>query len=82
MARPESCQFDFAFELARLAADEKTEEIHMKYAMALEDEGKFPEAEAQFIKAKKPKVRNDLFNPSQEKKCEPNVNLFPHRKLS
>ena len=60
VARPESYQFDFAFELARLAADEKTEEIHMKYAMALEDEGKFPEAEAQFIKAKKPKVRNDL----------------------
>ena len=48
MARPESYQFDFAFELARLAADEKTEEIHMKYAMALEDEGKFPEAEAQW----------------------------------
>ena len=51
----ESYQFDFAFELARLAADDKTEEIHMKYAMALEDEGKFREAEAQFIKAKKAK---------------------------
>ena len=81
MARPEICQFDFAFELARLAADEKTEEIHMKYAMALEDEGKFPEAEGQFIKAKKPKVRNNL-TLSQEKKWEPNVNLFSHRKLS
>ena len=51
----ESYLFDFAFELARLAADDKTDDIHMKYAMALEDEGKFGEAEAQFIKAKKPK---------------------------
>ena len=31
------------------------EDIHCKYAMALEDEGKFKEAEVQFIKAKKPK---------------------------
>ena len=51
----ESYQFEFAFELARLAADDKTEDIHLKYAMALEDEGKFREAEVQFIKAKKPK---------------------------
>ncbi len=43
-------QFDFAFELARLAANEKTEEVHCKYAMFLEDEGKFAEAEAQFVK--------------------------------
>ena len=43
-------QFDFAFELARLAANDKTEEVHCKYAMFLEDEGKFPEAEAQFVK--------------------------------
>jgi hypothetical protein len=43
-------QFDFAFELARLAATEKLEDVHYKYAMALEDEGKFKEAEAQFVK--------------------------------
>ena len=67
----ESYQFDFAFELARLAADDKTEDIHMKYAMALEDEGKFREAEAQFIKAKKAKedlegflLKNDRINSS------------------
>jgi intraflagellar transport protein 172 len=36
--------------LARLAANEKTEEVHCKFAMFLEDEGKFPEAEAQFVK--------------------------------
>ena len=51
----ESYQFEFAFELAKLAAKEKTEDIHYKYAMALEDEGKFKEAEVQFVKAKKPK---------------------------
>jgi hypothetical protein len=43
-------QFDFAFELARLAANEKTEDVHYKFAMFLEDEGKFAEAEAQFVK--------------------------------
>ncbi|EMP37904.1 hypothetical protein UY3_04886 [Chelonia mydas] len=47
--------FDFAFELARLSLKQKTPEIHFKYAMFLEDEGKFEEAEAEFIKAGKPK---------------------------
>ena len=51
----ESYQFEFAFELAKLAAKDKMVDIHCKYAMALEDEGKFKEAENQFIKAKKPK---------------------------
>ena len=51
----ESYQFEFAFELAKLAAKDKMDDIHCKYAMALEDEGKFKEAEVQFIKAKKPK---------------------------
>ena len=51
----ESYQFEFAFELAKLAAKDKMNDIHCKYAMALEDEGKFQEAEIQFIKAKKPK---------------------------
>jgi intraflagellar transport protein 172 len=30
-------------------------EISLKYAMYLEDEGKFMEAEQEFLKAKKPK---------------------------
>ncbi|XP_054618204.1 intraflagellar transport protein 172 homolog [Dunckerocampus dactyliophorus] len=47
--------FDFAFELARLSNKEKIPEIHLKYAMYLEDEGKFAEAELEFIKAGKPK---------------------------
>lgn len=48
-------QFDFAFELARTAMKQKVPEIHYKYAMALEDDGKYTEAEEQFIKAGKPK---------------------------
>ncbi|XP_058470061.1 intraflagellar transport protein 172 homolog [Solea solea] len=47
--------FDFAFDLARLSCKEKIPEIHLKHAMYLEDEGKFPEAEIEFIKAGKPK---------------------------
>ncbi|XP_051816621.1 intraflagellar transport protein 172 homolog [Acanthochromis polyacanthus] len=47
--------FDFAFDLARLSCKEKIPEIHLKHAIYLEDEGKFPEAEAEFIKAGKPK---------------------------
>ena len=51
----ESYQFEFAFELAKTAMKDKIEEIHYKYAMALEDDGKFAEAEKHFVKAKKPK---------------------------
>nr|XP_046228660.1 intraflagellar transport protein 172 homolog isoform X2 [Scatophagus argus] len=47
--------FDFAFDLARIALKEKIPDIHLKHAMYLEDEGKFPEAELEFIKAGKPK---------------------------
>jgi intraflagellar transport protein 172 len=47
--------FDFAFDLAKTSMKEKLPDIHLKYAMFLEDEGKFKEAEAEFIKAGKPK---------------------------
>ncbi|CAH8560325.1 unnamed protein product [Schistosoma turkestanicum] len=48
--------FDFAFELAQSGCClERLHEIHNKYAMFLEDEGKFFEAEEQFIKAGKPR---------------------------
>ena len=62
----ESYQFDFAFELANLAKKEKLEDIHYKFAMALEDEGKFREAEIQFIKAKKPKEAVLMYVHSQD----------------
>jgi intraflagellar transport protein 172 len=51
----ENNTFDFAFELARAALRNKLPDIHLKYAMFLEDEGKFSEAESEFIKANKPK---------------------------
>ena len=34
---------------------QKLPEIHYKYAMALEDDGKYKEAEKEFIEANKPK---------------------------
>ncbi|KAL2082479.1 hypothetical protein ACEWY4_022297 [Coilia grayii] len=51
----DNCSFEFAFELARLSLKQKIPEVHLKHAMFLEDEGKFAEAEAEFVKAGKPK---------------------------
>ncbi|KAK7792281.1 hypothetical protein R5R35_013312 [Gryllus longicercus] len=51
----ENYQFEFAFDLARSAMKSKMPDIHYKYAMALEDDGKFKEAEEQFILAGKPR---------------------------
>ncbi|XP_046877770.1 LOW QUALITY PROTEIN: intraflagellar transport protein 172 homolog [Hypomesus transpacificus] len=51
----DNSSFDFAFELARLSCKHKVPDIHLKNAMYLEDEGKFSEAEAEFIKAGRPK---------------------------
>ena len=47
--------FEFAFDLARSSMKQKKPDIHLKYAMFLEDEGKFVEAEAEFVKASRPK---------------------------
>ncbi|XP_027706181.1 intraflagellar transport protein 172 homolog isoform X2 [Vombatus ursinus] len=62
----DNCSFDFAFELARLALKHKTPEIHLRYAMYLEDEGKFEEAEAEFIRAGKPKEAVLMFVHNQD----------------
>ena len=51
----ESGEFDNAFELARAGAGNKVRDVHLKHAMYLEDEGRFDEAEAEFIKADAPK---------------------------
>ena len=45
--------FDFAYDLANMAMKDKLPSIYLKHAMYLEDEGKFEEAEAKFIEAKK-----------------------------
>ncbi|XP_064625451.1 intraflagellar transport protein 172 homolog [Lineus longissimus] len=51
----ENCAFEFAFDLAKTAMKNKIPEIHLKHAMFLEDEGKFKEAEMEFIGASRPK---------------------------
>ncbi|KAJ8919865.1 hypothetical protein NQ315_006394 [Exocentrus adspersus] len=50
----ETYQFEFAFQLCKNLPSKVTE-VHLKYAMALEDDGKFAEAEAEFVQAGKPK---------------------------
>ena len=47
--------FEFAFNLANAVCKNKLPHIHLKRAMWYEDQGKFPEAEAEFIKADKPR---------------------------
>jgi len=47
--------FEFAFELAKIAMKDKLPEIHLKHAMYLEDEGRFADAEAEFVRANKSK---------------------------
>ena len=47
--------FDFAFEIARSGMKEKLPDVHTRYAMYLEDEGKFADAELEFIKANRSK---------------------------
>ncbi|XP_015905887.1 intraflagellar transport protein 172 homolog [Parasteatoda tepidariorum] len=51
----ENCAFDFAFELSKTSMKHKLPDIHLKFAMFLEDEMKFKEAELEFIQAQRPK---------------------------
>lgn len=62
----ESNAFQHAFELCRTAAKDKLPECHLKYAMYLEDEGRFKEAEEEFIHANKPKEAIDMYLHSQD----------------
>ena len=57
----ESGAFDIAFELAGISMPKKLPDIHLKYALFLEDEEKFREAEEEFIKAGKPKEAIDMW---------------------
>lgn len=43
--------FVHAFQLAQLAAKQKLPDVHLKYAMFLEDSGHFVEAEGEFVAA-------------------------------
>lgn len=47
--------FEFAFDIARLLLKERLPEVHYKYALHLEDERRYAEAEAEFLKAKRPR---------------------------
>mmetsp|Transcript_26109 Transcript_26109/g.57041 ORF Transcript_26109/g.57041 Transcript_26109/m.57041 type:complete len:1764 (+) Transcript_26109:195-5486(+) len=62
----ESGAFQQAFELTRAGAKAKLPEVHLKYAMFLEDEGRFQEAEAEFISAQKPKEAVDMYIHNQD----------------
>ncbi|EFJ49307.1 intraflagellar protein IFT172 [Volvox carteri f. nagariensis] len=62
----ESGAFAQAFEMTRAGAKHKLPEVHLKYAMFLEDEGRFQEAEAEFIAADKPKEACDMYMHNQD----------------
>lgn len=47
-------QYDFALEVCRMA-NRPADDVHLKIAMDHEDDGKFAEAEVEFLLAKKPK---------------------------
>uniref|UniRef100_A0A7S3K758 IF140/IFT172/WDR19 TPR domain-containing protein n=1 Tax=Aureoumbra lagunensis TaxID=44058 RepID=A0A7S3K758_9STRA len=57
----ESGAFDHAFELAHSACVAKLPEIHLKFALYLEDEERYEEAEIEFIKAEKPREAIDMY---------------------
>lgn len=62
----ESGAFMHAFDLAKHSMKSKLPEVHLKYAMFLEDEGKFKEAEAEFIRAEKPREAIDMYIHQQD----------------
>lgn len=50
-AAAEGGDWGAAFSLAQAAAQGRLPEVHLKYAMHLEDSGRFGEAEAEFVAA-------------------------------
>jgi intraflagellar transport protein 172 len=62
----ETGAFEHAFELARNSAQKKLPDVHLKYALFLEDEERFKEAEEEFIKAGKPREALDMYIHQQE----------------
>jgi intraflagellar transport protein 172 len=57
----ESGHYDMAFEIAHMNNEKKLPEIHLKYALFLEDDEKYSKAEEEFIKAQKPKEAIDMY---------------------
>merc|ERR1719460_2618457 len=54
-------EFHQAFELAEHTAPHKLPEVHLKKALALEDDERYKEAAEEFIKANKPKEAIDMY---------------------
>lgn len=50
----EKNEYDFALDLCRMA-NRSADDVHLKIAMDYEDDGKFPQAEIEFLLANKPK---------------------------
>ena len=59
-------KFDAAFRLANDHAKYKLPEVHLKYAIHLEDENRFKEAEEEFIKANKPSEAISMYEHRQD----------------
>ncbi|XP_024868398.1 intraflagellar transport protein 172 homolog [Temnothorax curvispinosus] len=49
----EASLFDWALEIAKYGTMDQKKEVHYRYAMSLEDEGRFAEAEKEFVQAGK-----------------------------
>lgn len=59
-------RFEEAFNLARNHAKYKLPEVHLKYALHLEDENRFKEAEQEFIEANKPQEAINMYEHKQD----------------
>lgn len=55
------CDFEEAFKMAKLNAKHKVGDVHLKYALYLEDEKRYKEAEDHFIKAGKPSEAINMY---------------------
>jgi intraflagellar transport protein 172 len=62
----ETGDFEHAFGLARNSLKSKLPEVHLKHALYLEDEERFTEAEAEFMKAGKPREAIDMYIHQQD----------------
>eukprot|EP01013_Petalomonas_cantuscygni_P006238 TRINITY_DN1715_c0_g1_i1.p1 TRINITY_DN1715_c0_g1~~TRINITY_DN1715_c0_g1_i1.p1 ORF type:complete len:1783 (-),score=555.37 TRINITY_DN1715_c0_g1_i1:358-5706(-) len=60
------CHFDHAKEVAHMAMKSKLPYVHLKHAMFLEDDGKFKEAEEEFIRANKPREAVEMYVEEQD----------------
>ena len=54
-------RFEEAFKMAKLNAKHKVPDVHLKYALYLEDEQRYKEAEDHFIKAGKPSEAINMY---------------------